>query len=145
MYSRCSDLVQFLENSDQNPIPDCVQLGLWAPEKHGLAFVASNNLYYIDNARNISAIVRQLTFDGCEENGIYNGVSNWIKGYFGDYPEKDIVSFWFSTNGTYLTFWKHDESQVEETQWPSYGYGTEQTQYRKVKYVKVRVSQVSFW
>lgn len=135
-FSRCSDL-SLWENPNSETLPECIQLALWAPKNYGLAFVANNNIYYVVDARNSSATVRQVTHDGSEESEIYNGVSNWINGYFSDNPDFGIVSLWFSHNATYLLYFKHDESQVEEIQWPIYGYGTEQTKFRKVKCPKV--------
>lgn len=119
---------------------ECIQHVKWTPTGRSILYVAGNNIFYIENARK-STKIRQITFDGNENAGIFNGITNWASR--GDEEEDDnLDALWISQSSSFLTFFAYNESLVQEIQWPIYGDLDDNnlyyTEYRKVRYSKVR-------
>lgn len=97
-----------------------VRYATLSPNGDKVAFVKANNLYIKDLA---SGAVSQITTDG-EQNKIINGATDWV------YEEEfafDKAFFW-SPDGTYIAFYRFDESGVPEFSMDMYGKALYPTQ-----------------
>lgn len=99
----------------------------FSPDGSKIAYVFDNNLYVYDIAENKS---KAITTDG-EWNQVINGNCDWV------YEEEFEFTraFEWSQNGTYIAYYKFDESKVKEYQFTVYdNYYNKQYSY---KYPKV--------
>ncbi len=87
------------------------RLAEFSPNGERIAFVRANNLYCIENGKEI-----QITTDG-EMNKIINGASDWV------YEEEFGFDkgFYWSPNGDRIGFYRMDESGVKQFQMAMYG------------------------
>ena len=83
-----------------------VMHAVFSPDGEKIAYVFENNLY-IQNIRN--GIITQITNDG-KKNHIINGASDWV------YEEEFALvrAFEWSPDGSYIAYYKFDESNVKE-------------------------------
>ena len=83
-----------------------VMHAVFSPNGEKIAYVFENNLY-IQNIRN--GIITQITNDG-KKNHIINGASDWV------YEEEFALvrAFEWSPDGSYIAYYKFDESDVKE-------------------------------
>ncbi len=89
------------------------RLAQFSPNGKKVAFVRENNIYIADL---VSREEIQVTTDG-KMNHIINGATDWV------YEEEfgfDNGIYW-SPNGTYLAYYRFDESKVKEFQMAMYG------------------------
>uniref|UniRef100_A0A1B6HM76 Venom dipeptidyl peptidase 4 n=1 Tax=Homalodisca liturata TaxID=320908 RepID=A0A1B6HM76_9HEMI len=113
-----------------------LQLAIMAPGTNSIAYVDRNNIYYRANPEDETNDII-LTRDGV--NGkIYNGVPDWV------YEEEIISSnsaMWFSRNGSYLAYFKFNDSNVLIQAIPVYGPPNlkqwQYTRYDQIHYPKV--------
>uniref|UniRef100_U5EWK1 Venom dipeptidyl peptidase 4 n=1 Tax=Corethrella appendiculata TaxID=1370023 RepID=U5EWK1_9DIPT len=99
-----------------------LNLAIWSPTGHSIAFVFRNNVYYKESpmAREIP-----ITTDGSQS--IYNGVPDWVN-------EEEVFStntaLWFSKDGKYLSYIRFDDTNTPRMKFPVYGLpGIEEFQY----------------
>jgi len=83
-----------------------IMYATFSPKADKVAYVYKNNLY-IKNIRN--QMTTQVTTDG-EKNHIINGASDWV------YEEEFALvrAFEWSPDGSYLAYYKFDETHVKE-------------------------------
>lgn len=89
------------------------RLAQFSPDGKKVAFVRDNNIYISDL---ISREELEVTTDG-KQNKVINGATDWV------YEEEfgfDNGIYW-SPNGTYLAYYRFDESKVKEFQMAMYG------------------------
>ncbi|MEM7572244.1 MAG: S9 family peptidase [Bacteroidota bacterium] len=88
------------------------RLASLSPDATKVAFVHANNLYVKDLA---SGDVKAITSDG-ENNSIINGATDWV------YEEEFSFhrGFHWSPNGSYIAFYRFDETEVPEFTFANY-------------------------
>ena len=84
-----------------------------SPDASKVAYVSDNNLFYFDIKKNKSV---QITFDG-KKNQVINGAVDWV------YEEEFSMSkgFEWSPDGTFIAYYRFDESKVPEFGMDIYG------------------------
>lgn len=84
-----------------------------SPDASKVAYVSDNNLFYFDIKKGKSV---QITFDG-KKNQIINGAVDWV------YEEEFSMSkgFEWSPDGTFIAYYRFDESKVPEFGMDIYG------------------------
>ncbi|HEX5002045.1 MAG TPA: S9 family peptidase [Bacteroidia bacterium] len=99
------------------------QYAQFSPDGMLIAFVRENNLYIKDIAKNSEIMV---TRDG-KQNAIINGATDWV------YEEEFSFDrgFQWSLDGTYIAYYRFDESQVKEFELTYYGNLYPETQHYK--------------
>ncbi|KAF9183212.1 hypothetical protein BGZ51_004173 [Haplosporangium sp. Z 767] len=88
-----------------------VELVVWSPVGHSLAYVQNNNLYVYQDLTHRN----QITFDGAAS--IFNGITDWV------YEEEVYGSpsaLWWSPDGTSIAFLRFDETEVPEFHYSLY-------------------------
>ncbi|XP_054283690.1 venom dipeptidyl peptidase 4-like isoform X1 [Macrosteles quadrilineatus] len=113
-----------------------LQLAVMAPKTNSIAYVDKNNIYYREKPEDETNDIR-ITSDGIQGK-IYNGVPDWVY-------EEEIVSsnsaLWFSKEGSYLAYFKFNDSNVLIQAIPVYGPPNlrqwQYTRYDQIHYPKV--------
>ncbi|XP_078620167.1 A-type potassium channel modulatory protein DPP6-like isoform X4 [Branchiostoma floridae x Branchiostoma japonicum] len=106
-----------------------LQLAIFGPRDHQIAFVYKNNIYY-KNSYATEPV--QLTFEG-QEGVVFNGIPDWV------YEEEILQSheaMWFSPNGTHICFATFNDSAVQDVAIPDYSVEGSYYAIRKIKYPK---------
>jgi dipeptidyl aminopeptidase/acylaminoacyl peptidase len=104
-----------------------IQLALWSPTQHSIAYVLDYNIY-VYNVTSDELIT--VTTDG-REDVIYNGIPDWL------YEEEILQSpfaLWWAPDGNSLLYGRFDDSSVEDYQFPLYGSNSDPslTQYTTI-------------
>ncbi|XP_066264428.1 dipeptidyl aminopeptidase-like protein 6 isoform X1 [Branchiostoma lanceolatum] len=106
-----------------------LQLAIFGPRDHQIAFVYKNNIFY-KNTYATEPV--QLTNDG-QEGVVFNGIPDWV------YEEEILQSheaMWFSPNGTHICFATFNDSAVQDVAIPDYSVEGSYYAIRKIKYPK---------
>ena len=83
----------------------------FGPDGNGVAFVAGNNLFYLDLA---TGNRKQITSDG-KPNNIINGLADWVyEEEFSPVDGDGMKATVWSPNNNYLAYLRFDETEVKE-------------------------------
>ncbi|MDD4847568.1 MAG: S9 family peptidase [Bacteroidales bacterium] len=117
IYRRSSKAHYYIFNVDNKKVTklmaeDKVQNPVFSPDGKKVAFVENNNLVIRDLELQTST---RVTVDG-KRNAIINGTTDWV--YEEEFGFTD--GFQWSPDGSFLAFYRFDESQVKEFQMTMY-------------------------
>lgn len=99
-----------------------LQIAFFSPTGNSLAYIESNNIYYLDLETYPPSLPTVITTDGTP-GVIYNGVPDWV--YEEEVLGTDAAS-WFSPDGKNLAFVRFDDELVKEAVYDIYGEGDRQ-------------------
>lgn len=97
-----------------------IQTAFFSPTSNGLAYIADNNIYYLDLDASNNPVT--ITTDGVS-GIIYNGIPDWV--YEEEVLGTDAAS-WISPDDRHLAFIRFDDTLVQEFIYELYGEGEQQ-------------------
>lgn len=105
----------------------------WSPNSEDIAYIKDNDLYIYST--NSHSTIKRITDDGSDL--VFNGKPDWV---YEEEVLEDDSAIWWSPSGTYLAFFKINETDVHEFAIPYFVQDDQEDpsypEVRKIKYPK---------